>query len=136
MNCDVFIEAKIMIATGSDHWAIRLELDIKKNSRKRPSRFEVFWLRNPELLSKVEEWWTRIRQKGKGKMHISQLQLKELKGKIKKWNKDEFGNIMVETQKLEKEMEEIPKKIITEGRDEERSKEEGIIMSQLEERRK
>jgi len=43
---------------------------------------------------------------------------------------------MEEKQKLEKEMEEIQQRIITEGRNEERSKEEGIIISQLEEQRK
>eukprot|EP00253_Pinus_taeda_P005568 PITA_05568 len=69
-------------------------------------------------------------------MHTIRLKLKEIKGKIKKWNKEEFGNIMEEKQKLEKEMEEIQQKIILEGRDEERSNEEGRIISQLEERRK
>ena len=125
-----------MPVMGSDHWPIRLEIDIKKNSCKKPFKFEAFWLRNPQFLPKLEEWWIQSTQKGKGKMHTFQLKLKELKGKIKKWNKDEFGNIMEEKQKLEKEMEEIQQKIITEGRNEERSKEEGIIISQLEERRK
>ena len=85
---------------GSDHWLIRLEINIKKNSLKRPFRFEAFSLRNPQCLFKVEEWWTQSTQKGKGKMHTFQPKLKELKGKIKKWNKEEFGNIMVEKQKL------------------------------------
>jgi len=76
---------------GSDHWPIRLEIDIKKNSCKRPFRFEAFWLRNSQFLSRIEEWWTQSTQKGKGKMHTFQLKLKELKGKIKKWNKDKFG---------------------------------------------
>eukprot|EP00253_Pinus_taeda_P035907 PITA_35907 len=84
----------------------------------------------------VEEWWTQSKVKGKGKMHTIQLKLKEIKGKIKKWNKEEFGNIMEEKQKLEREMEEIWQKIILEGRDEERSNEEGRIISQFEERRK
>eukprot|EP00253_Pinus_taeda_P022996 PITA_22996 len=69
-------------------------------------------------------------------MHTIELKLKEIKGKIKKWNKEEFGNIMEEKQKLEKEMEDIQQRIILEGRDEERSKEEGRIINQLEERRK
>ena len=69
-------------------------------------------------------------------MHTFQLKLKELKGKIKKWNKEEFGNIPEEKHKLEKEMEEIQQRIITEGRTEERCKEEGVIISQLEKRRK
>eukprot|EP00253_Pinus_taeda_P002612 PITA_02612 len=51
-------------------------------------------------------------------MHTIQLKLKEIKGKTRKWNKEEFGNIMEEKQKLEKEMEDIQQRIISEGRDE------------------
>eukprot|EP00253_Pinus_taeda_P017271 PITA_17271 len=71
---------------------------------------------------------------GKGKMHTFQLKLKELKGRIKKWNKEEFGNILEEKQKLEGEMESMQQKIITEGRTEESIREEGIILGKLEER--
>lgn len=39
----------------------------------------------------------------------------------------------MEKHRLEKKMEEIQQKIIIEGRNEERSKEEGILISQLEE---
>eukprot|EP00253_Pinus_taeda_P011164 PITA_11164 len=136
LNRDVFIETKILPGLGSDHWPIRLEIDIKKNNGKKPFRFKAFWLINPEFLQKMEEWWTQSRVKGKGKMHTIQLKLKEIKCKIKNWNKEEFGNIMEEKQKLEKEMEDIQQRIILEGRDEERSKEEGRIINQLEERRK
>eukprot|EP00253_Pinus_taeda_P007421 PITA_07421 len=69
-------------------------------------------------------------------MHTFQLKLKEIKGKIRKWNREEFRHITEEKQKLEKEVEDIQQQIILEGRDEERSKEEGRIINQLEERRK
>lgn len=46
MNKDVFVEEKIMPSLGSDHWPIRLEVDIKRNLGKRPFRFETFWLRD------------------------------------------------------------------------------------------
>ena len=87
MNRDAFLEAKIMPAIGSSHWPKRLEIDIKKNSGKNPFKFESFWLRNPQFLEKAEEWWTQSTLQGKGKMHTFQLKLKELKGKIKKWNR-------------------------------------------------
>jgi len=84
----------------------------------------------------MEEWWTQSTVQGKGKMHTFQLKLKELKGRIKKWNKEEFGNIMEEKQKLEEEMEALQQRIIIEGRTEESSRKEGIILGKLEERRK
>eukprot|EP00253_Pinus_taeda_P004844 PITA_04844 len=54
LNRDVFIETKILPGLGSDHWSIRLEIDIKKNNGKKPFRFEAFWLRNPNFLHKME----------------------------------------------------------------------------------
>eukprot|EP00253_Pinus_taeda_P026164 PITA_26164 len=69
-------------------------------------------------------------------MHTFQLKLKELKGRIKKWNKEEFGNIMEDKQKLEKEMESLQQKMIMEGRTEESISKEGVILGKLEERRK
>eukprot|EP00253_Pinus_taeda_P003052 PITA_03052 len=90
------VDMQTINAIGSDHWPVRLEIDIKKNLGKKPFIFESFWLRNPQFLEKAEEWWTQSTLQGKGKMHTFQLKLKELKGKIKKWNKEEFGNIMEE----------------------------------------
>ena len=107
MNKDVFVEAKVIPSQGSDHWPIRLEVDIKRNRGKRPFRFEAFWLRDPGFIKKVEEWWMQSTMQGKGKMHMFQLKLKELKGRIKKWNKEEFGNIMEDKRKLEGEMESL-----------------------------
>eukprot|EP00253_Pinus_taeda_P010222 PITA_10222 len=99
MNRDVFIEAKIMPALGSDHWSIRLEVDIKANLGKKPFRFETFWLRHLDFVGKLEEWWQQSTAQGR-------------------------------------EMEEIQQKIINEGRTEESSVKEGIILGKLEERRK
>eukprot|EP00253_Pinus_taeda_P004070 PITA_04070 len=136
MNKDIFVEAKVMPSLGSDHWPIRLEVDIKVNRGKRPFRFEAFWLRDPEFIKRVEEWWRQSTIQGKGKMHTFQLKLKELKGRIKKWNKEEFGNIMEDKQKLEKEMESLQQKMIMEGRTKECISKEGAILGKLEERRK
>lgn len=136
MNKDIFVEAKIIPSLGSDHWSIRLEIDIKKNRGRRPFRFESFWLRDPEFIKKIEEWWCQSSVQGRGQMQTFQLKLKELKGKIKKWNKEEFGNIFEDKQKLEGEMESIQQKMILEGRTEDSINKEGIILGKLEERRK
>ena len=69
-------------------------------------------------------------------MHTFQLKLKEMKDKIKKWNKEEFGNILEEKQRLEQRMEDLQQMDILEGIQEDRINEEGIIINQLEERRK
>eukprot|EP00253_Pinus_taeda_P011982 PITA_11982 len=136
MKLDVFVEAKILPYLGSDHWPIRLEIDIKRIQGKRPFRLEAFWLRDPDFIKKVEEWWGNCTSKGRNRMHTFQLKLKSLKSQIKRWNKEVFGNILEDKQKLEKEMEDIQQKIILEGRIEESVNKEGIILGRLEERRK
>lgn len=136
MMKDVFIEATILPVTGSDHWPIKMEIDLKQRPPNKPFRFEAFWLRNEGLVEKLEEWWRKSDQRGRNKMHTFQLKLKEMKDKLKKWNKEEFGNILEEKKRLEQRMEELQQKDILEGIQEERTKEEGIILNQLEERRK
>eukprot|EP00253_Pinus_taeda_P008881 PITA_08881 len=136
MDKDVFIEATILPVAGSDHWSVKLEIDLKQRPPNKPFRFEAFWLRNEGLMEKLEEWWRMSDQRGKNKMHTFQLKLKEMKNKIKKWNKEEFGNIMEEKKRLEQRMEDLQQMDILEGIKEERTKEEGMILNQLEERRK
>jgi len=62
--------------------------------------------------------------------------LKELKGKIKECNREEFGNIFKEQRLLDHRMATLQQEITSEGRSEERTQEEGILISQIEERRK
>jgi len=61
---------------------------------------------------------------------------KEIKSKIKKWNKEEFGNIQQEQGKLQVIMKRIQQQIILEGRSQALAEEEGRVITQLEERRK
>eukprot|EP00253_Pinus_taeda_P021277 PITA_21277 len=72
----------------------------------------------------------------RNKMHTFQLRHKEIKGKIKKLNREEFGNIQQEKGKLETRLEGIQQQIIKYGRREELAEEEGRVINQLEERRK
>jgi len=136
INWDIFIEAMILPGMGSDHWPIKIELHIKANPKEKPFRFKAFWLRDQNFMMKVEEWWKQSRQRGRNKMQTFQLKLKELKGNIKNWNKEEFGNIFKDQQLLDQKMKKIQQEIITVGRSEGLAREEGILIGQMEERRK
>lgn len=95
IGLDIFYEASIIPIIGSDHWPIKLEIALNNPIKKSSFWFESFWLRSPDFLDKVRSWWhdSKSGKEGRSKMHSFQLRLKEIKSKIKKWNKEEFGNI-------------------------------------------
>lgn len=107
VNLDIYYEAAILPTIGSDHWPIRLEIDVKAGLPNHPFRFELFWLRDPRFIEKVKNWWTSQQVIGRNKMHTFQLRLKNLKTEIKHWNRLEFGNIHEEQIRLQDQMKEI-----------------------------
>lgn len=111
---------------------------MNQENQNRPFRFEAFWLREPTFIDKMKNWWkeTETGMEGRNKMHTLQPRLKALKGRIKKCNGEEFGNIQKEQETLLIKMKQIQQKIIDEGRNEELAEEEGLVLNKLEERRK
>lgn len=57
-------------------------------------------------------------------MYTFELKLKEIKHKIRKWNKEEFRHIMKDQHQLNKIIEDLQQQIIQEGRSDNRVKEE------------
>ena len=90
MNKDVFVEAKIIPSLGSDHWPIRLEIDMKKIQGKRPFRFEAFWTKHPSFMQNIQRWWTQATIRSDNIMYIFQQKLKTIKINLKRWNKNTF----------------------------------------------
>lgn len=72
---DIFYEATIPPCQGSDHWQIKLEIAMNNQNQHKPFRFEAFWLRDPTLIKKMENWWQNSEEeiKGKNEMHTLQL---------------------------------------------------------------
>lgn len=136
MSWDIYIEAVMLPGMGSDHWPVKVEMDIKAKPKRKPFRFEAFWLRDKNFIKKVEKWWKQSSKRGRNKMETFQMKLKELKRHIRKWNEEEFGNILKDQKMLEQKMKQIQQEIINTGRSEKLAKEEGILIGQLEERRK
>jgi len=68
MNWDIYIEAIILPGIGSYHWSVKVEMDIKASLKRKPFRFEAFWLRDKKIMKKVENWWKQSSQRGRNKM--------------------------------------------------------------------
>jgi len=109
---------------------------MNNQNEKRPFRFESFWLRDLEFLPKVKRWWqeSKMGMEGREKMHTFQIRFKDIRGKIRKWNREEFGNIQKEKGKLQSRMEGIQQQTIQGVISEDLVEEEGRIINQLEER--
>lgn len=60
-------------------------------------------------------------------MYTLQQKCKYVKDYLKKWNKESFGNILVEKHRLKSQIGEIQSKVMKEGYNEERTKEQGLI---------
>ena len=69
-------------------------------------------------------------------MHTFKLKLKYIKKEIKLWNKTHFGNIQNSMKILQDRMKQIQQEIIFNGRTTFLAEQEGLVLSELEERRK
>ena len=70
-----------------------------------PFRFEQFWLNHPNFRNKVHQWWEGVGEEEGNYMFKFMKNLKILKGKIKKLNKEVFDNIFEDKAILEERME-------------------------------
>ena len=90
------IKVAVLPPACSNHWPISLEWENVRVNPHRPFKFEKLWLLHLDFHEKLKEWWESSPQiKGSG-MYQFQYKLKILKGHIKKWNKESFGNIFQE----------------------------------------
>eukprot|EP00253_Pinus_taeda_P029932 PITA_29932 len=126
--------AHIIPFSGSDHWPIALHWNRRGTNVKRPFRFEAFWLSHPEFNEFIQTTWQQCNPTAPTKMARFQMKLKMLKGEIKQWNKNTFGNILKEKAILIQEIKQIQQKIIMEGRSEELMQKEQKVEQKLLER--
>ena len=70
---------------------------------------------NLDFNEKVKTWWAELQSNQVANMWSFQQNMKALKTKIKKWNKEEFGNIFWEKNRLEICLQEIQSIGLNEG---------------------
>ncbi|RVW19879.1 hypothetical protein CK203_110843 [Vitis vinifera] len=75
----------------SDHFPILLE---GGGLRRGPSpfRFENMWLKVEGFLDLIRNWWKEIEVRGTASYRLA-AKMKELKQKLKAWNREVFGNL-------------------------------------------
>eukprot|EP00253_Pinus_taeda_P008135 PITA_08135 len=120
--------------SGSDHWPIEMNWKRPGSNSKKPFRFEAFWLSHPEFKDFITTTWQNNNPIEQSKMARFQKKLKFLKGEIKKWNKENFGNIFKEKESILQDLKSIQQRLILEGRTEELAHKEQELESKLQER--
>jgi ribonuclease HI/exonuclease III len=132
----VAMTSTILDLSGSDHWPIQLWVDIQATPGKKPFRFEQFWLDHPDFQQNIQKWWEQAAIPNGSKMYKFQQKLKNLKQKLKSWNKHTFGNIFDSQKELKQQMEEIQRKIRDQGLTEALKEQEMKVSQHLETRKK
>ena len=92
----------------SDHYPVSLEgRDIRKG--RRPFRLENMWVQVNDFVEKVKNWWDLYHCFGTPSYRFA-MELKALKGDLKKWNESEFGNVTVKRINLWKDLNALDSK--------------------------
>ena len=92
---------------------------------------------HPDFSEKVKTWWAELHSNQVANMWSFQQNLKALKSRIMKWNKEEFGNIFREKNSLEtRRLQEIQSIGLNEFYSLALLEEEQLVEKQLDEREK
>ena len=87
-------------------------------------KFESMWLKDPGFVDKIWDWWSSYSYSGTPSFVLAQ-KLKALKGDLKAWNKQVFGDVGIRRQHLECELQALDlKKSLASLSDEERIRRE------------
>eukprot|EP00253_Pinus_taeda_P031502 PITA_31502 len=130
------LTAEILAYSGSDHWPIALLWQRPGDKTKKPFRFEAFWLTHPTFKDFIKNTWASFIPPEGSKMYQLQQKLRFLKGNIKRWNRETFGNIFDAQKELHKELKDIHQEVINSGHTEATLDRERHITKQIDERRK
>ena len=90
------LTAVVLPSTVSEHWPISMEWERMGVNLRRPFCFEQLRLLHPKFPKKLKQWWTDFYPIKGTLMYWFQQKLNILKGKIKRWNIESFGNIFQE----------------------------------------
>ncbi|XP_059066340.1 uncharacterized protein LOC131061549 [Cryptomeria japonica] len=125
--------SEILDWRGSDHWPIKLVTSSARLPQKPPFKFQLMWLRDPDLYGCVAEWWQVGRPTFGTAMYVFAKLLQYVKYQLKRWNQQCFGNIYQVKQEAQVELNGITRLIREEGVSEYLLREEARALKALEE---
>ena len=107
MNAGGELSVVVLPSSSSDHWPIDLDWESVGVNLGGPFRLEKLWLLQANFPEKLKEWWEEMPLIRGTRMYQFQQNLKLLKNKIKKWNKESFGNNFQAKKELDSKIQEV-----------------------------
>lgn len=121
----------VLPCSGSDHYPILLSLLGNKDSCRAPFKFENMWMKDPNFLTLIENWW-KEEPFEVSKLFCFTTKLKFVKQKLLQWNSQHFKNIFSTKRLIEERMATLNDKIILEGMDHESFHQEKKLLLEYE----
>jgi hypothetical protein len=125
--------SEILDWRGSDHWPIKLVISSAQSPQKPPFKFQLMWLRDPNLYGCVAEWWKAGRSAFGSAMYVFAKLLQYVKYQLKRWNRQCFGNIFQAKNEAQAELNDITRLIREDGVSAHLLQEEARALKTLEE---
>ena len=99
--------ARVLPSIGSYHWPVSLIWDDGRPTIRHPFWFEQFWIEHKGFKELISKWWEEMEPPRGTLMYQFQQKMKQLKAKIRTWNKEEFGVIFQDKKLLKIKLEEL-----------------------------
>jgi hypothetical protein len=121
---------KKLLRLCSDHAPILL-LKGNLQNRKSSFKFENMWLKEEGFVDKVRNWWASFSFRGSASFILAK-KLRALKGEIKRWNLEVFGNVGARNKAWAEELEILDRFEEERGLSEEEKERRRVLSSELE----
>jgi hypothetical protein len=128
-------QATVIDTPGSDHWSILLTINISGTPGKKPFRFEKFGLTHPDFQENISLLVEGSDNHKRYSYVQFQQKLKNLKQRLKTWNKSTFGNIFQAQEILNQQIQDLQQQIRHQGFTDSLKDQESTLNKQLAERR-
>ncbi|XP_057862719.1 uncharacterized protein LOC131071037 [Cryptomeria japonica] len=133
MNSRLITSSEILDWRGSDHWPIKLSVTVYGITKNPSFKFQLMWLRDQSLHDLMLDWWQEGRPTHGTAMFIFTKRLQHVKFRLKRWNKQCFGNLQAQKLVAQSKLDSITCQIRDQGLTSDLSIAESLALKGLEE---